>query len=119
MKKLLVSLLFLLPIMLLAQDSTSVGTIEVSPNAWVGSLLIGVGLYFFMEFKSRAINTFSLGYWFKDNWINLGILVLANLAYINLIGTPTKEIAFVMGLLPNLAVDWVQDLIGKYKTKTT
>ena len=78
--------------------------------------LLGTLIYFVMEFKSRATTEFDFSYWIKDNWINLLLIILVDIAYIMLIGEPTKEIAFVIGLVPNLAADWIGDLIKKYKS---
>lgn len=78
--------------------------------------ILGAVIYFLFEFKSRATTSFQFGYWIKQNWYNILTVIACDIAYIQLLGTPSKEIALVLGLLPNLAVDWIQDLIKKYTT---
>ena len=83
-------------------------------------LLCGLIIYFVMEFKANAIPTFSLGYWLKDNIPSILIYIAGGVAYY-LIGdmTVTKMEAFMLGLAPNLVIDWVQTLVTKKTIKAT
>ncbi len=76
--------------------------------------LTGAAIYFIMEFQARATTEFQLGYWFKQNYLNVILSGLFYYAYIQLLGDPSKEMAFALGLVPNLLKDWIQDIIKKY-----
>lgn len=82
--------------------------------------MVALGLmgYFFIEFKARAGTAFNFGYWIKDNWYNVGITLVAVIAYYQLFLPLTKMEALALGLLPNLATDWLQDFMASRKVKS-
>lgn len=83
-------------------------------------VVLGLLGYFFMEFKSRALSgaQWNFGFFVRDNWYNVGITAVAVIAYYQLFLPITKMEALALGLLPNLATDWLQDFIAKWKNKS-
>lgn len=82
-------------------------------------VVLGFFGYFFLEFKSRAQlgEKFSFPVWIQGNWYNVGITIVAVIAYYQLFKPLTMMEAFAIGLLPNIATDWLQDFIAKMKSK--
>ncbi len=78
--------------------------------------VIGALIYFIIEFKAGTVSGFQLGYWIKDNWVNIALIILCDLAWFQVAGEPTKLTALILGLIPNYTVDRIYDLIAKYKT---
>ena len=80
-------------------------------NAAVAIFLCAMVLYFIAEFKTRSTNSsFSLGYWLKDNWINLlaslSLFILYNystdIVYVN----PLFMIAFGSNYLIDVLITY-------------
>jgi hypothetical protein len=81
-------------------------------------ILLGSVLYFLTEYKAKC-NTagFSMGYWLKDNWINLVINLVAIPAYFMLRDSIEKPEAFLAGFFPNYLVDKLLDMRDKFIPK--
>lgn len=79
---------------------------------------LGSVVYFIVEYKKLRDNpTFKWGYWIKDNWYNVLLSLAFMLAY--LIKTPESEgwVVFILGAVPNYAIDRIQALTDKYTSK--
>jgi hypothetical protein len=62
---------------------------------WVLNL-IGIMIYFINRFANRKKKTvsFSLKYWLKDNWCEMGTVLLIDLALMIILNSPGTEIDF-------------------------
>lgn len=68
-------------------------------------------LYFLAEFKTRSSNsTFSLGYWIKDNWINLTASAVLFIIYNAANEAVQSGVLIMFALATNYALDIVQSL---------
>lgn len=69
-------------------------------------------IYFFLEFKSRSEKgiPFSFKYWFADNKWNAGVIFLFTILYFVLHPDISNGTAAILGLAPNLIIDWSQTL---------
>lgn len=84
---------------------------------WTSNALIialAMFAYYFMEYKAGNVSPFSMSYWTKDNIMNLIFTFTCVFLWYLVLGIPTKMAALVLGLVPNLAVDWLIDIKNKY-----
>ena len=79
-------------------------------------LALGFVLYFALYFRAYNTHGFSLAVWFKENWYNLFLVTpLCMAAFFLLSDTVSKWEAFALGVLPNLATDWVLKFVETRK----
>ena len=85
------------------------------------SALLGVLLYFGLEFKTKGFKwaDFKAIFWISDNWWNLVLTAVSMYAYLYIKDGITREAAFVIGFAGNKGLDYMQDLKNLYFPKKT
>lgn len=72
-------------------------------------LLLGMLVYFVLQFRLAKTPFTSVGDWIKFNGINLVTYLVLGIVYVLLVGTQMdKMVAFGVGLTPNLLIDYFQ-----------
>jgi len=77
--------------------------------------ILGVICYFVMEFRAKGFKwaDFKIGFWAKDNALNLITTAIVIYAWLYVKDGMTKEAAFLLGFSWNKIWDYFQDFTSK------
>ena len=77
-------------------------------------IILAMLVYYILEYKSGNVSPFSFSYWGKDNIVNLVLTAACVTLWYWVLGVPDKMAALALGLIPNMAVDYIIDFKAKY-----